>query len=753
MPEGNGMRIVEVCREAELAELRPQWERLLAESASDTIFLTWEWVTTWWAAYGAPGELYILLAVNEAGVVRGIAPLHRRKVRRYGRAYPALGFIGDTSADSDYLDFIVAAGHEAETMEAFWDHLQSELAQGVLLLLDEIPESSPNLEILRAMGRRGGALWSESDAPCGAAQLPAQWPDYLAMLAPRFRTKVRSVLRNLEGRSDIAFRVCTDNNELAQLLPSLFDLHTRRWATASKPGVFRQDRKQAFYRALSPLLLDRGWLYLSWMEWRGMILACQYGFVYGNRYFHLQEGYEPACEHWSIGVGLRAWSIRNLLDRGVSEYDFLGGMGRHKSDWGAAVKLSKRVVLCHARPRNMVFCRGPEWEVRVRQSIKARLPQRFITAHDAHQERQRTAAFNGQNGSPAPVAPWIRAAAANTYSYSGLSSLLRPLRDQYRLQIRPNGALPHIGLEKRRRPAVRILYFHRVNNDGDPFFPAMPTDCFERQIRFVARHYRLVSLSDAVRRLREGGPPEPVVAITFDDGYRDNYTHALPILERYGATATIFLATGSIDSREPLWFEKLALAVKKTPHAFIDLELDIPRRIWVRDEKERLSANDQIYAILRQLPDVQRREWLDEILKQLGSTDAGERNGKMLTWDDVRHMRQRRIAFGGHTVTHPFVSRLSPEQAAWEFSESKRRIEQELQTEVEHFAYPSGREQDFAASNKELLRQTGYKAAVSTIWGVNHPSTDPLELRRGNPWEASMALFAAKFDWYQWVEG
>lgn len=750
------MRIVEVRSKADLAGLETHWQRLLAVSASDTIFLTWEWTTAWWTAYGAQDGLYILLAFDDDNVLRGIAPLHRRNVQRYGRNYPALGFIGDSSADSDYLDFIIQAGYEAEVIEAFWNHLDSELTRGTLLLLDEIPASSPNLEHLRGIGQRGGMLWSESDVACGTALLPAEWPDYLAKLGSRFRTKVRSVLRNLEGRSDIAFRFCSQADELDRLLPSLFELHTRRWAKDAKPGVFGWDRKQVFYHALSPLLLNRGWLCFSSMEWKGKILACQYGFEYGNRYFHLQEGYEPACEHWSVGIGLRAWSMRELIQRGISEYDFLGGMGRHKSDWGATVKLSKRIVLCHAQPQNILFCRGPEWMVRARQAVKSRLPQKSIAARDARQEQRRVAEFNRRSASAEAsesVSPSIRNALANCYFYSGASALLKPLRERYQLQVRPNGALPHIRWQKRGQPAVRILYFHRVNDEGDPFFPAMSTDFFERQVRFVTQNYRVVSLSDALRRLREGGPPEPVVALTFDDGYRDNYTHALPILQRYGAPATIFLTTGSIDSREPLWFEKLALAVRKSPHPSIDLEIDIPRRIWLRDAKERLSANDQIYTILRGLPDDQRREWLAQILKQLGAGDDGERNGKMLTWDDVRAMQQHRISFGGHTVTHPFVSRLSPEQAAWEISECKRRIEQELQTAVEHFAYPSGREQDFAPSSKHLLQQAGYKAAVSTLWGVNQPTTDPLELRRGNPWEASMALFAAKFDWYQWVDG
>ena len=125
----------------------------------------------------------------------------------------------------------------------------------------------------------------------------------------------------------------------------------------------------------------------------------------------------------------------------------------------------------------------------------------------------------------------------------------------------------------------------------------------------------------------------------------------------------------------------------------------------------------------------------------------------MLTWDQVRRMKAHGIDFGGHSVTHPFISRLTREQVAWEVTECKHRIEEELQAPVEHFAYPSGREEDFGKWNEQTIRSAGYRAAVTTIWGMNYPSTDRMALRRGGPWEETPAQFAYKLDWYQLVNG
>jgi peptidoglycan/xylan/chitin deacetylase (PgdA/CDA1 family) len=276
-------------------------------------------------------------------------------------------------------------------------------------------------------------------------------------------------------------------------------------------------------------------------------------------------------------------------------------------------------------------------------------------------------------------------------------------------------------------------------------------ELFEAEMRYIGRRYNVVSLPRLIQHL-ENRERENVVAITFDDGYEDNYRNAFPILQRYRLPATVFLTTGTIDSDEPLWFDKLARSLKTTERTCIDVEIDIPRRFWLRTEAERLEANAQIFGLLRLLDDARRTEQFGHILGYLAAKD-GDRRGKMLSWDQVRAMHRQGIHFGGHTVTHPFLSKLPRDRAFWEVSECKRRIEEELQVDIDCFAYPNGREEDFSKWNAELLRSAGYRAAVTTMWGINWPTTDPMELRRGGPWEETAALFAYKLDWYQFTNG
>src|SRR5262245_22787137 len=101
-----------------------------------------------------------------------------------------------------------------------------------------------------------------------------------------------------------------------------------------------------------------------------------------------------------------------------------------------------------------------------------------------------------------------------------------------------------------RRATFPILSFHRINDEGDPFFPSLSTEVFARQMAFVARAYVVLTVEELAERMRQNAVPRNALAITFDDGYRDNLTHAAPILARHGLPATVFVVTGSMESGE-----------------------------------------------------------------------------------------------------------------------------------------------------------------------------------------------------------
>ena len=298
-----------------------------------------------------------------------------------------------------------------------------------------------------------------------------------------------------------------------------------------------------------------------------------------------------------------------------------------------------------------------------------------------------------------------------------------------------------------RGPAFPILTYHRVNDARDPFFPSVPTEIFEHEIGYLARSHVILTVEDLAERMRHGRVPRNALAITFDDGYRDTLTHAAPILARHGVPATVFLATGLIGAPEAPWYERLALGVKLSTVGSLvtawgdTVTLDTP--------EDRLSSRDRILRHLKGMPDELRRENLEGILDQLGATDERLLKNIMLSWDDVHALRGLGFAIGAHTVTHPILSRVTPERAWREIRDSRTMIESACGIVPRAFAYPNGRVADYSDAIVDLVKRAGFTCAVTTRFGLNTSRTSPWELHRGGPWEEHLPTYALKLAWYR----
>jgi peptidoglycan/xylan/chitin deacetylase (PgdA/CDA1 family) len=282
-----------------------------------------------------------------------------------------------------------------------------------------------------------------------------------------------------------------------------------------------------------------------------------------------------------------------------------------------------------------------------------------------------------------------------------------------------------------------------VGTEGLPYFTKLAPEQFEAQIRYLRRNYRIVSL-DEVCKMQPGRELDPAVAITFDDGYRDLYTNAFPILQKYCVPATIYLTVGSIESGEPAWYDRVFLALKVMPGHRLNLDLDGPRSFDLSSTSARLEAATEIVTYLRTLPDWRRKECCAALEREV-SLPQEELNDRMLDWEQVRTMHQAGICFGSHTMNHPVISRVSSQQMERELLDSKRIMEQRIGAPVEHFAYPFGRPADCGTEATEVLRRLGYRSAVTTTSGFNTLSTDPFRLRRVQLGEdQSLSMFACR---------
>lgn len=344
----------------------------------------------------------------------------------------------------------------------------------------------------------------------------------------------------------------------------------------------------------------------------------------------------------------------------------------------------------------------------------------------------------------------LRKTAANLAYYSGMLKVSNAILNQIELKTDANGNIAFPIIRKRNSNNFQVLAYHRVNDDNNPFFPGVPTKVFEKWIKYLSRNFYILSIEEIVDIIKKDKMlPNNTLTITFDDGYRDNYTNVFNILKKYSISATIFLATGFIDTDKIPWFDKLRLAFKNTSKPYIELKSYTSKKLSLRSLDEKISALNKVTAILISLEESQRLKLFDEIIDELEANDMSELSDLMLTWEQIKEMHESGISFGSHTVTHPIMSKISIERAREELVESKRTIEENLGSPVISFAYPNGKKEDFHDGIKEVLKEAGYSCAFTTIFGVNDTWSDLYELRRGGPWEEYLPLFATKLNWYK----
>jgi peptidoglycan/xylan/chitin deacetylase (PgdA/CDA1 family) len=324
--------------------------------------------------------------------------------------------------------------------------------------------------------------------------------------------------------------------------------------------------------------------------------------------------------------------------------------------------------------------------------------------------------------------------------YSGALNLARRLAKSH--EIHPHSSLLFPRLERTTTPKFVILCYHGIGESGNPLGVAPTRELFEAQMRFLRENYRVVSLDEACRELNGNVKSEPGVVITFDDGYRSAYSVAFPILQKYGLPATIYLTVESVETGQVAWYDRVFLAMAVAPSGELHLDLQGLWRFQLNSLLDRLRAALEVVAFLRTLPNCQRHQCSSLLENQIG-LPQNALSSRVLTWEEIHIMHQAGITFGSHTLTHPVVSRLAPQELEHELGASKCLLEKKLGIPVLDFAFPFGKASDCSSAALEMLSRCGYRSAVTTVPGVNTPQANPFELRRLQVgFDGSIARFA-----------
>ncbi len=276
----------------------------------------------------------------------------------------------------------------------------------------------------------------------------------------------------------------------------------------------------------------------------------------------------------------------------------------------------------------------------------------------------------------------------------------------------------------RRQTGCYVLMYHRIGRQGDPF-PHVDVDAFHRQMRWVKDSCQVIAPPslDAAGGVRWS--MRPPVLVTFDDGGRDYADLAYPVLRELNIPAIVFLVTDYVDRPRLFWWERLHLAVTHArmrrlflpwlPAGGLDLEPTTHDRVIAACEAHLKSLRDEL-----------KERALDDIVSALGDPDLPDVGRQTMTWDEVRSTMDC-TTFGGHTHTHPLLSRIDDERLDDEIRVCRNRMTAETGVAPTLFAYPNG---DVTPAAKRLLPKHGFLRAFSTREGLAHQASDRLETPR-----------------------
>lgn len=282
-----------------------------------------------------------------------------------------------------------------------------------------------------------------------------------------------------------------------------------------------------------------------------------------------------------------------------------------------------------------------------------------------------------------------------------------------------------------------ILMYHRIleSADNQPCFvqPGMfvTTASFEKQIVFLRDRYEVVFLEELVEKAQKGEDVGKLCAITFDDGWRDNFSEAFPVLVKYRVPATIFLATGYVGADRMLWPEEVCYYLGRNMIDKFTYENVPPSYIRFREKISkyrkciRETFFDRSIEILKGYLPGEREEILGYFRDML---KADPKPRQMLNWDEAQEMLSSGLVrFGSHTVNHEILDQISLEDVQGEISLSREEIEYRLGDTVRAFAYPNG---NYNESIRMALEECGYDAAVTTRKGFFDSNMSLMEIPR-----------------------
>lgn len=341
----------------EFESMREVWNELLAKSSDNNIYLTWEWLFTWWKCYGENKKLSILL-IEEGDRIAGIVPLMQS---RYGKGFIKFDVLENiSSTDVDYGGIILTERKE-ESVTALMTYLERIISSSsnITLRMVQIPEDSEFFILVQKIYPQFSKtlrLDVKTLTACPFIALPATWNEYFSSLSRKRRHNLRRGSKLLQKEHSGEFKKFAGNNDdFARQVQEFYALHQKRWEMENLRGIFSDKKAREFYLEVGRAFLNKGWLDLSFITVDGREASAVYGFKYNKKFYYCFTAYDTNYSKYSIGNLHIMYLIDDAIKSNLTEFDFLIGDEQYKLHWthltqnNMKLVLAKRKFLCSNR--------------------------------------------------------------------------------------------------------------------------------------------------------------------------------------------------------------------------------------------------------------------------------------------------------------------------------------------------------------------------------------------------------------------
>ena len=305
-------------------------------------------------------------------------------------------------------------------------------------------------------------------------------------------------------------------------------------------------------------------------------------------------------------------------------------------------------------------------------------------------------------------------------------------------------------LSKINRPMLVVLNYHRlyrglITTEFDEGTFDHSEDVFVQQLRWLQDRFDLIDENTLIEKVQnQQSFRRRTALLTFDDGYRDNYELAYPILSEMNIPATFFIPCDQLNGLAFAWWDQIAFMVKNSRNSSISFN----GQTFASGEALS-SEGDSVASVLatvKSIPTVDMADTLNAISEACCvPVPEGENiQSEFMTWDQIREVNRNGISIGSHSMSHQILSHLSEDQQRWELEESKRVLESETGRPINTVAYPVGGKPHFNRATLQIAEECGYKLGFSYIKGYyRSPVANRFEICR-NTADPLAAIFKAQ---------